>query len=109
MSNIINNGVEAVEGKKAEIEIRYEEKGEEVELRVKDNEQGMPKGMAEKLIKGEEIVTTKKEGHGIGTQQIMGTIQGMNGRLKIESKENVGTEFILNFKKAEKPSIIVSL
>jgi signal transduction histidine kinase len=39
----------------------------------------------------------------------MGTIQGMNGRLKIESKENVGTEFILTFKKAEKPSMIVSL
>jgi PAS domain S-box-containing protein len=100
MSNIINNGIEAVEGKKAEIEIRYEEKGEEVELIVKDNGQGMPKEMAEKLVKGEEIGTTKKEGHGIGTQQIMGTIQGMNGRLKIESKENVGTEFILSFKKA---------
>jgi nitrogen fixation/metabolism regulation signal transduction histidine kinase len=27
ISNIINNDIEAVEGKKAEIEIRYEEKG----------------------------------------------------------------------------------
>jgi PAS domain S-box-containing protein len=101
MSNIINNGVESVEGKKADIEISYEVKGEEVEIRVKDNGKGMPKEMAEKLMKGEEIGTTKKEGHGIGTQQIISTIKAMNGLLKIESKENVGTEFIVSFKKVQ--------
>ena len=99
MSNIINNGIESVEGKKADIEISYEVKEEVVEMRVKDNGKGMPKEMAEKLMKGEEIGTTKKEGHGIGTQQIISTIKAMNGQLKIESKENVGTEFILSFKK----------
>jgi len=101
LSNIINNGVESVEGKKADIEISYEVKGEEVEIRVKDNGKGMPKEMAEKLMKGEEIETTKKEGHGIGTQQIISTIKAMNGLLKIESKENVGTEFIVSFKKVQ--------
>ncbi|MDR1434593.1 PAS domain-containing protein [Candidatus Endomicrobiellum devescovinae] len=101
MSNIINNGVESVEGKKADIEISYEVKREEVEIRVKDNGKGMPKEMAEKLMKGEEIGTTKKEGHGIGTQQIISTIKAMNGLLKIESKENVGTEFIVSFKKVQ--------
>jgi C4-dicarboxylate-specific signal transduction histidine kinase len=98
-ANIINNGIEAVEGKKAEIEVRYEEKGEEVEIRLKDNGEGMPKKMAEKLLKGEEIGTTKKDGYGIGTQQIINTIKAMNGQLKIKSKENLGTEFILSFKK----------
>jgi signal transduction histidine kinase len=101
MSNIINNGIESVESKKAEIEVRYEEKGEEVEIRVKDNGKGMPKEMVEKLMKEEEIGTTKKEGHGIGTQQIISTIKAMNGLLKIESKENVGTEFIVSFKKVQ--------
>ncbi|MDR2644905.1 MAG: ATP-binding protein, partial [Endomicrobium sp.] len=100
--NIINNGIESVENKKAEIEVRYEEKGEEVEIRVKDNGKGMPKEMVEKLMKGEEIGTTKKEGHGIGTQQIISMIKAMNGLLKIESKENVGTEFILSLKKLYK-------
>jgi PAS domain S-box-containing protein len=100
MSNIINNGIESVEGKKADIEIRYEVKEEVVEIRVKDNGKGMPKEMAEKLMTGEEIGTTKKEGHGIGTQQIISTIKAMNGLLNIESKENVGTEFIVSFKKA---------
>jgi sensor histidine kinase regulating citrate/malate metabolism len=61
----------------------------------------MPKEMAEKLVKGLEVGTTKEDGHGIGTQQIMSTIKDMNGRVKIESKENVGTEFILAFAKSE--------
>ena len=102
MSNIINNGIESVEGKKAEIEVRYEEKGEEVEIKVKDNGKGMPKEMIEKLMKGEKVGTTKEYGHGIGTQQIISTIKAMNGLLKIESKENVGTEFILSLKKLYK-------
>jgi signal transduction histidine kinase len=64
MSNIINNGVDAVEGKKkAEIEIICEEKGKDVEIKIKDNGTGMPKEMIEKLVAGEEIGTTKKGGH----------------------------------------------
>ncbi|MDR2818287.1 MAG: ATP-binding protein, partial [Endomicrobium sp.] len=92
-----------VEGKKADIEISYEVKGEEVEIRVKDNGKGMPKEMAEKLVKGEKVETTKKGGHGIGTQQINSAVRDMNGKLKIETKENEGTEVILTFPKAEKP------
>jgi hypothetical protein len=37
----------------------------------------------------------------------MGTIKAMEGKLKIESKENVGTEFIVTFSKTEKPSWFV--
>jgi signal transduction histidine kinase len=107
MINIINNGIEAAQWKKAEIEVSYEIKGEEVEIRIKDNGKGMPKEMAEKLMKEEEIGTTKKEGHGIGMQQIMGTIKVMNGKLKVDSKEGEGTEFILTFLKTEKPKLEV--
>ncbi|MDR2427957.1 MAG: GHKL domain-containing protein [Endomicrobium sp.] len=101
--NLVNNGIESVEGKKADIEISYEVKGEEVEIRVKDNGKGKPKEMAEKLVKGEKVETTKKGGHGMGTQQINSAVRDMNGKLKIETKENEGTEVILTFPKAEKP------
>jgi signal transduction histidine kinase len=53
--------VEAIEGKEGEIEVREIVKGEEVEIRVKDNGKGMSKEMAEKLMKGEEIGTTKRK------------------------------------------------
>jgi signal transduction histidine kinase len=105
MTNIIKNGVEAMEGKKGEIKVGYKVKEEEeiVEIRVKDNGKGMPKEMVEKLMKGEKIGTTKKDGYGIGTQQIMGTIKAMKGKIKIDSKEGVETEFILTFPEVQKP------
>jgi signal transduction histidine kinase len=37
--------------------------------------------------------------------QVMGVIREMRGKIKIESREGEGTEFILTFPKAEKPSI----
>jgi len=104
MVNVIKNGVEAIEGKKGEIEVGYEEKGEEVEIRVKDNGKGMSRCMVEKLERGEEVGTTKKEGNGIGMGQVMGVIREMRGKIKIESREGEGTEFIFTFPKAEKPA-----
>jgi PAS domain S-box-containing protein len=104
MSNMINNGIEeVVVGKKAEIGINCEVKEEEVEIEVKDNGVGIPKEIVDKLVKGEEIGTMKKGGHGIGMQQIMSTLKTMNGKLRIETEENIGTKFILIFPKAQKP------
>jgi hypothetical protein len=103
MTNVIKNGVEAIEGKEGLIEVFETVKGEEIELRVKDNGKGVPKEMAEKLVKWEEVWTTKKDGHAIGMQQIMGTIKALNGNLKIKSKEGEGTESILTFPKGNRP------
>ncbi|MDR2645212.1 MAG: HAMP domain-containing histidine kinase, partial [Endomicrobium sp.] len=105
MINVIKNGIEAMEGKEGEVEVGYEEKGEEVEIRVKDNGKGMSKEMAEKIERGEEVGTTKKEGYGIGMGQVMGVVREMKGKMKVESREGEGTEFILIFPKAEKPNI----
>ncbi|MDR1433916.1 ATP-binding protein, partial [Candidatus Endomicrobiellum devescovinae] len=91
------------EGKKADIEISYEVKGEEVEIRVKDNGKGMPKEMAEKLMKWEKVGTSKKSGHGLGMEQVQSVLKAIKGQMRIESKEKVGTEIILTFPKAEKP------
>ncbi|MDR1104395.1 MAG: GHKL domain-containing protein [Endomicrobium sp.] len=101
--NLVNNGIESVEGEKADIKINYEVKGEEVEIRVKDNGKGMPKEMAEKLMKGEKVGTSKKSGHGLGMEQVKSVLKAIKGQIRIESKENVGTEIILTFPKAEKP------
>ncbi|MDR1087373.1 MAG: ATP-binding protein [Endomicrobium sp.] len=78
ITNAIKNGVEAREGEAGEIDVREIVKLEEVEIRVKDNGQGMPKEMVEKIEKWGK------------------------GKLKIESKEGEGTEFILRFKKVDR-------
>ncbi|MDR2251772.1 MAG: GHKL domain-containing protein [Endomicrobium sp.] len=102
--NLLNNGVEAIEKKKGEISVGYKVKGEEVEIRGKDNGQGMPKEIAEKLMKGEKVETSKKKsGHGLGMEQVQSVLKAIKGQMRIESKENVGTEIILTFPKAEKP------
>jgi signal transduction histidine kinase len=103
MINVIKNGIEAIGGKEGEIKVRYEEKEEVVEIKVKDNGKGMSKGMAEKIERGEEIGTTKKEGRGIGMGQVMGVVREMKGKIKVESREGEGTEFILAFPKVERP------
>ncbi|WP_373477327.1 ATP-binding protein, partial [Candidatus Endomicrobiellum devescovinae] len=103
MTNVIKNGVEAIEGKEGEIEVSEIVREEEVEIRVKDNGKGMKREMAEKIKKGEGVGTTKKGGHGIGTQQIIKTVKAMKGNIEIETKEGEGTEFIVTFPKAERP------
>jgi signal transduction histidine kinase len=104
MSNMINNGAEALEGKGGSIEIMYKVKGEEVELVVKDNGKGISADIVEKITKGEEVWTTKKYGYGIGTKQIKRVIKELQGHLEIKSKENEGSEFIITFPKDLSPS-----
>ncbi|MDR3124602.1 MAG: ATP-binding protein [Endomicrobium sp.] len=67
MSNLINNGVDAVEekGEKGIVEVSDEVKGEEVEVIVKDNGVGMPKEKVEKINRGEAVGTSKEMGHGV--------------------------------------------
>jgi hypothetical protein len=103
IANLIKNAVESMEGKKGIIEVSYKVKGSNVEISVKDNGRGMSKDVVERIVNGRDRYTTKENGHGIGIQQIKSTTTVMSGYLKIESKENVGTEGILTFPKSEKP------
>jgi hypothetical protein len=104
MNNLIGNAVESVGGSKGvKVEVSYEVKGEEVEIRVRDNGEGMPREMVEKINRGEAVRSTKEEGHGIGMEQIIKTIREMKGKMEVKSKEGEGTEFVLRFKRSEKP------
>jgi two-component sensor histidine kinase len=103
ISNLLNNAVEAIEKKEGKVEVSYEVKGEEVEIRVRDNGEGMPREMVGKINRGEVVESTKEKGHGIGMEQVIKTVKKMEGQLEVRSKEQEGTEFILRFKKVEAP------
>ncbi|MDR3306485.1 MAG: GHKL domain-containing protein [Endomicrobium sp.] len=106
ISNLLNNAVDAVEeidNKKGIIKVEYRVNGDKVEIKIKDNGKGMPKEMAEKLMKGEKVGTSKKSGYGLGMEQAQSVLKAIKGQMRIESKENVGTEFILTFPKVKKP------
>ncbi|MDR1522846.1 MAG: PAS domain-containing protein [Endomicrobium sp.] len=96
MSNIINNAIESLEGKdEGRVDIGYILKKDKVEIYVKDNGKGMPKETIEKIINCQEVQTKKKNGHGLGFEQIMQTLKDMNAQILINSKENIGTEIRL--------------
>jgi signal transduction histidine kinase len=64
ISNVINNSVEAVEGKESVVDIGYNLKDNKVEIRIKDNGKGMPKEMVDKIMNNISIGTVNKEnGH----------------------------------------------
>jgi hypothetical protein len=115
MSNLLNNAVEAIlpqddlsdqeenEKKKGIIDIDFNVKDGKVEISVKDNGQGMPKEVVDNILNDVQVGSTKKEGYGIGMQQIKGTLKAMNAQMEIKSTENVGTDFTLIFSQSERP------
>jgi hypothetical protein len=63
----------------------------------------MPKEMVSAIIGEGKVGTTKKDGHGLGIQQIKRTLDSMNGQMHINSEESVGTEIVLTFPKSDPP------
>ncbi|GHU16235.1 hypothetical protein FACS189472_00820 [Alphaproteobacteria bacterium] len=103
MSNLLNNSVEALEGEDGVIEVKLIEEEQQVRIHIKDNGKGMPKEMVDKLMSNIPVGSTKAGGRGIGTQQIVSTLREMNGKMRIESTENVGTEITISFYKSDYP------
>jgi PAS domain S-box-containing protein len=111
MSNLINNSVEAFEGKEGIVRINFssekDKDGKKVKIVVQDNGKGMPQEMVEKLMRNESVSTTKKGGFGIGTGQILGTLKEFNGEQFIESTPNVGTQITLFIPKSGEPKWVL--
>lgn len=102
-SNLINNAVEAIEGRKGKICVDFGVKNQKIEIRVKDNGKGMPTEIVDKIMEDKPVTSGKVDGHGIGMQQIRRTLKAMNGEMSIKSTENIGTEIRLTFPECEAP------
>ncbi|CAL7964396.1 hypothetical protein GAMM_90008 [Gammaproteobacteria bacterium] len=109
MSNLINNSVEAFEGKKGTVRLGLDVNEKNVVITIQDNGKGMPKEVVEKILNDEVIATDKKEGHGIGLTQIRETIKRNQGKLDVESTLGEGTKIILTFQVVEQPDWIATI
>ena len=70
--------------------------GNKVEVRVQDNGKGIPGSVKEKIF--QLFFTTKPTGQGTGLGLSISydiITKGHNGSIRVESKENQGTEFII--------------
>jgi signal transduction histidine kinase len=108
--NLINNAIYAVSDKQKENFNGYEPTvivstktvkpplgglGAKIEIRVKDNGNGIPQKILDKIF--QPFFTTKPtgQGTGLGLSLSYDIIKAHGGELKVETKEGEGTEFII--------------
>lgn len=102
--NLINNAFYVVNEKSKEGEVNYEplvevttrKTGSGFEISVKDNGNGIPDHIKDKIF--QPFFTTKPtgEGTGLGLSLSYDIVKSHGGEIKIESIEGQGAEFILN-------------
>jgi PAS domain S-box-containing protein len=103
ISNLINNAADALEEIKGKVVLFLDTTDDTVRITIQDNGKGMPPEVLNKLMNYVRVTEGKKEGYGIGYQQIQEALKINEGKLAIESTPNVGTQITLTFEKALTP------
>jgi len=101
--NLFNNAFYAVSQKKAQLNKTFEPTvsvstkrvGDKVEVSVKDNGNGIPQKVLDKIF--QPFFTTKPtgQGTGLGLSLSYDIVKAHGGEIKVETKEGEGTEFVI--------------
>jgi two-component system, NtrC family, nitrogen regulation sensor histidine kinase NtrY len=98
-NNLLKNSIEATPpGRPGLVEIIYETSDKNILFMIKDNGNGIPENMREKIF--EPNFTTKSSGTGLGLAFVKNSIENAGGKVWFETKTGQGTTFYLNFLKA---------
>ena len=102
--NLITNAFYVVDEKKKSgienyeptVSISTNKKNNKVEIRVKDNGNGIPQKVMDKIF--QPFFTTKPtgQGTGLGLSLSYDIVKAHGGEINVETKENEGSEFIIN-------------
>ncbi len=109
LSNIINNAVDALDNYYGRVNIHLDVIDNKVQIIIEDNGKGMTYLIKQKILNSISVTSGKKNGHGIGYEQIRNAITNNGGELNIESKINIGTQIIVTFPIAITPGWMCSL
>ena len=96
-TNIIDNAIDAMEGRKEScLEIKTEKKGDFINVSIIDNGPGIPKDIQDKIF--DPFFTTKSigKGTGLGLEVVRQIIGQHNGKVYVNSEPN-HTEFVVCF------------
>lgn len=100
--NLITNSLKFT-NEKGKIIVKSEETDDKVIIRVKDNGIGMNEIVKNSLFKIDEVRsrpgTNEEPGTGLGLILCQEIILQHKGKIRVESRENVGTEFIIELPK----------
>ena len=104
MLNLINNAFYAVDEKKKQVGDGYEptvtvstkKNNDKIEIKVSDKGNGIPKKIADKIF--QPYFTTKPtgQGTGLGLSLSYDIVKAHSGDLKLGTKEEGGSEFIIS-------------
>ena len=96
MLNLLSNAIKHTD-KDGEIRVELNCNREYVNISVSDNGIGIPKEKVpyvfERFVQVDEDISRKREGCGIGLALVKYLVEMHNGKINVESKENVGTKF----------------
>lgn len=102
-SNLIKNAIDFVESEKGQIIIGAKNNKEYVQFFVKDNGVGISeinqKEIFKKFYQIDTSASRKRNGSGLGLTICKGIIEGLGGKIWVESKENIGTTFYFEIPK----------
>ena len=102
-SNLIKNAIDFVESEKGQITIGAKNKKEVIKFFVKDNGIGISEINQKEIFKTFYQIDTstsrKRNGSGLGLAICKGIIEGLGGKIWVESKENIGTTFYFEIPK----------
>ncbi len=101
--NMINNAFYAVSerrkvegvGYKPSVSVSTKKLSDKIEMRIKDNGNGIPQKIVDKIF--QPFFTTKPtgQGTGLGLSLSYDIVKAHGGEIKVETKENEGSEFII--------------
>jgi two-component system, NtrC family, nitrogen regulation sensor histidine kinase NtrY len=94
-NNLLKNAIEATQQRNPGIiDINYVISKNNILLSIKDNGNGIPEQMRDKIF--EPNFTTKSSGTGLGLAFVKNSIENADGRVWFETIQGVGTTFYLS-------------
>ena len=88
--NLVKNGIEAMPNG-GDLYVNLQVQNNNVQISIQDTGIGISKEKMKKI--GEPFYTTKENGNGLGLMVSFKIIESHNGKIYIESEENIGTTF----------------
>ena len=105
LTNLIKNSLKATSPKTGKVEVRLEEKNNEVVVSVIDNGRGIPPDAKAQIFKkfyqADTTSTREKGGSGLGLSICKGIVEAHGGTIWMESEISKGTTFSFTIPKTE--------
>jgi PAS domain S-box-containing protein len=98
-TNILINAIEAMETSRGELTISMSSSADQCHVSIRDNGKGIPEEYLSKLF--EPFFTLKKNGVGLGLAASYSIIQSHKAAMRVESRLNQGTNFIISFSRVD--------